>query len=122
MVSNDYEAPKDMSDMPKPGEHGNKQEPRKTATIVTTTGGGTYYSADCPHCGKLMPVGKDLSIMFSCCNSCGKLFDLRYHDGPVRHEDISEHRPFNPPPAQPRFPDAPGSNPRRGPLNWQIDR
>ncbi len=87
MVSNDYETPKDMSDMPKPGEQGNMQEPRKSATIVTTTGGGTFYSADCPYCGKSMPVGKDLSIMFSCCNSCDKSFDLRY---PKTNEFLSK--------------------------------
>ncbi len=126
------------------------QEPRKTATIVTTTGGGTFYSADCPYCKRSMPVGRDLSIMFSCCNNCSMSFDLRY---PETNEFLSKMRgkevpsriqaderrdeqltttdgqpkkddgsntPFNPPPAKPFMKDYPLGDPRRGPQNWPV--
>lgn len=51
---------------------------RKTATIVTTTGGGTFHSVDCPYCGKSMILGKELSVMMVYCRECCKTFDLRH--------------------------------------------
>ncbi len=89
MVNDGYETPKDMSDMPKPGEPGNMQEPRKSATIVTTTGGGTFHSADCPYCGKSTILGRELSILQVGCKECHKTYDLRY---PKTNEFLSEMR------------------------------
>lgn len=58
-----------------------KPEPRKTATIVTTSSGGTFKSADCPYCDKSAILGRELLIMWTCCTGCNKPYNLRYPDG-----------------------------------------
>ena len=83
MVSDGYGTPKDTSDCPKPGEHGN----RKTATIVTITGGGTFKSVDCPYCSKSYILGRELLIMTKFCTECNKTFDLKY---PETNEYLSK--------------------------------
>ncbi|KKN70943.1 hypothetical protein LCGC14_0425450 [marine sediment metagenome] len=130
MVSDGYGTPKDMTDMPKPGEHGN----RKTATIITT-GGGTFHSANCPYCGESMILGRELSIMLVYCRECHKTFDLRYPDGldndkpiDIRADGLDkppatndeQDNPFDPPPAIPRIPDHKRGDSRRGPRNWPV--
>ena len=138
MVSDGYGTSKDMSDMPKPGEHGN----RKSATIVITTAAGTYYQAECPYCKNIDHVGSMLSAMWKLCGKCGGSFDLRYsetseeqdeeqdeeHDKQQGDDKLNDQPtisdgssgPFNPPPAKPRIPDYPRGDSRRGPRNWPL--
>jgi uncharacterized Zn-finger protein len=136
MVSDGYGTPKDCSDMPEPGEHGN----RKTATIVTTSSGGTFHSADCPYCGRSYILSRELSILQKFCLTCSRTFELRWpdeqdtrrateiqvenHEMECAEQDARDEnewrKPFNPPPAKPRIPDYPRGDPRRGPRNWPV--
>ncbi len=47
-----------------------------TAKIEKTFGGGTFYSADCPYCGKIKILSSELNSMSAVCNKCYQPFKL----------------------------------------------
>lgn len=110
-----------------------KQEPRKSATIVTTAGGGSSHSAICPYCSKLRNLTQELLSMYVFC-TCGETFNLQYPEDEQDEQDeqqadeqqadeqTEENTPFTAPPATPRFSgeDRERDDVHRGPRNWPV--
>jgi hypothetical protein len=44
--------------------------------IKKTTGGGSFYSADCPSCGTIKILGSELTTKTAVCNKCYTTFKL----------------------------------------------
>lgn len=48
----------------------------KTVKIEKTSGGGSFYSADCPYCGATKILSSELNSLRAVCNRCYQVFNL----------------------------------------------
>ena len=54
----------------------NKSQQTPIAKIKKISGGGSFYSAHCPNCGKLKILSSELLSMQAICNKCYCVFSL----------------------------------------------
>lgn len=48
----------------------------RTAKIEKTSCGSSFYSTDCPYCGKIKILSSELNSLRAVCNCCYKTFLL----------------------------------------------
>ena len=92
-------------------------EERLTANVTKTTGGGSFYHADCPYCGKSKLLGSELLIMWAVCKVCRKSFNLLLPPLPLMEEKPKPEPQPKPNTKRPRFGDDGMSH---GPDSWPV--